>query len=149
MTATDILWLAAFVLFLVVEAGTVSLTSVWFAVGSLAALVVSLLDGKLWLQVTLFLAVSVILLLTLRPLVRKFVTPRIVRTNVDGMVEKQGIVTSPVDNLNARGEVTISGMPWTARSTDGQPIPEGTVVRVDRIEGVKAFVSPVAVEETV
>lgn len=149
MTATDILWLAAFVLFLVVEAGTVSLTSVWFAVGSLAALVVSLLDGKLWLQVTLFLAVSVILLLTLRPLVRKFITPRIVRTNVDGMVEKQGIVTSPVDNLNARGEVTISGMPWTARSTNGQPIPEGTVVRVDRIEGVKAFVSPVAVEETV
>ena len=149
MTATDILWLAAFVLFLVVEAGTVSLTSVWFAVGSLAALVVSLLNGKLWLQVTLFLAVSVILLLTLRPLVRKFITPRIQRTNVDGMVEKQGIVTSPVDNLNARGEVTISGMPWTARSTDGQPIPEGTVVRVDRIEGVKAFVSPVTVEETV
>ena len=149
MTATDILWLAAFVLFLVVEAGTVSLTSVWFAVGSLAALVVSLLNGKLWLQVTLFLAVSVILLLTLRPLVRKFITPRIQRTNVDGMVEKQGIVTSPVDNLNARGEVTISGMPWTARSTNGQPIPEGTVVRVDRIEGVKAFVSPVAVEETV
>ena len=149
MTATDILWLAAFVLFLVVEAGTVSLTSVWFAVGSLAALVVSLLNGKLWLQVTLFLAVSVILLLTLRPLVRKFITPRIQRTNVDGMVEKQGIVTSPVDNLNARGEVTISGMPWTARSTDGQPIPEGTVVRMDRIEGVKAFVSPVTVEETV
>ena len=143
MTATDILWLAAFVLFLVVEAGTVSLTSVWFAVGSLAALVVSLLDGKLWLQVTLFLAVSVILLLTLRPLVRKFITPRIVRTNVDGMVEKQGIVTSPVDNLNARGEVTISGMPWTARSTDGSPIEAGTLVQVDRIEGVKAYVSPV------
>ena len=149
MTATDFIWLAAFVLFLMIEAGTISLTSVWFAVGSLAALVISLLDGKLWLQVTLFLAVSVILLLTLRPLVRKFITPRIQRTNVDGMVEKQGIVTSPVDNLNALGEVTIGGMPWTARSTDGQPIPEGTVVRVDRIEGVKAFVSPVAVEQTV
>ena len=149
MTATDILWLVAFVVFLFVEAGTVSLTSVWFAVGSLAAMIVSLLNGKLWLQVTVFLTVSVVLLLCLRPLVRKFITPRIVRTNVDSMLEQQGIVTSPVDNLNAQGEVTISGMPWTARSSDGQIIPEGTVVQVDRIEGVKVFVSPIAVKETV
>ena len=149
MTATDILWLAAFIFFLAVEAGTVSLTSVWFAVGSLAAMIISLLNGQLWLQITVFLTVSVILLLCLRPLVRKYVTPRIVRTNVDSVLEQQGIVTSQVDNLNAQGEVTINGMTWTARSTDGQPIPEGTVVRVDRIEGVKAFVTPVAVEETV
>jgi membrane protein implicated in regulation of membrane protease activity len=149
MTATDILWLVAFIFFLAVEAGTVSLTSVWFAVGSLAAMIISLLNGQLWLQITVFLTVSVILLLCLRPLVRKYVTPRIVRTNVDSVLEQQGIVTSQVDNLNAQGEVTINGMTWTARSTDGQPIPEGTVVRVDRIEGVKAFVTPVAVEETV
>lgn len=149
MAATDILWLAAFVIFIMAEAASVSLTSVWFAVGSLAALIVSLLHGRLWLQVTLFLAVSVILLLSLRPLVRKYINPRIVRTNVDSMVEKQGIVTAAVDNLNATGEVTIGGMPWTARSTDGQNIPEGTVVRVDRIEGVKAFVSPVSVKQTV
>ena len=80
-----ILWLALLVLFIVAEASTVTMVSIWFAAGSLAALVVALLGGKFWLQIVLFLAVSAVFLALLRPIARKHFTPRITRTNVDAM----------------------------------------------------------------
>ena len=142
-------WLAMVILFLVMEGSTVALVSIWFAAGSLTAMITALLGGPLWLQVILFLGISAGLLALLRPLVRKYIRPKITATNVDSLIGSRGYVTETVDNLAASGQVKLGAMPWTARSTDGQPIPEGTVVRVDRIEGVKAFVSPVTVEETV
>lgn len=139
------LWLVLMVLFLVVEAGTVALVSVWFAVGSLAAAITALLGGAVWLQITVFAVVSAVLLATLWPLVRRYVTPKLTRTNVDAVVGTVGLVTVAIDNVSALGQVKLGTMVWTARSTSGDPIPEGTRVRVDRIEGVKAFVSPAEV----
>ena len=141
MTVEQILWLGAFVVFLAIETGTLGLVSIWFAAGALAAIVVALLGGGVGLQVTVFLAGAIVLLACLRGVVRKHFTPRLVRTNVDSVVGSIGIVTTPVNNVAALGRVTIAGMEWTARSTTGSPIPEGAQVRVDRIEGVKAFVS--------
>ena len=134
-------WLAAMVVFLLMEASTVMLVSVWFAAGALAAIVVALVGGGVGMQVTVFLAVSIALLACLRRIVRKHFTPRLVRTNVDSVVGSVGIVTTPVNNVAALGRVEIAGMEWTARSTTGAPLPEGVQVRVDRIEGVKVFVS--------
>ena len=136
-----IFWLIAMIVFILAEAATVTLVSIWFAAGALAAIVVALLGGGVGLQVTVFLAVAIVLLACLRGVVRKHFTPRLVRTNVDSVVGSIGIVTTPVNNVAALGRVTIAGMEWTARSTTGSPIPEGAQVRVDRIEGVKAFVS--------
>ena len=138
-----IVWLVLMVIFLVAEAMTVVTISLWFAAGALVALLVSLLGLDVWLQVTLFLVVSGVLLACLRPLVRAHFTPNITRTNVDAIVGTRGYVTADIDNISAAGQVTLNGMEWTARPTHGQPIPAGTLVRVDRIEGVKAFVSPV------
>lgn len=139
-----IFWLIAMVVFLVVEASTVTMVSLWFALGSLAALIVSLF-AKTWLQVTVFLVVSTAALAALRPLARKYFKPRLTRTNVDAIAGSQGYVTVPIDNVSATGQVKLGAMYWTARSATGEPIPEGTLVRVDRIEGVKAFVTPVKV----
>ena len=97
----------------------------------------------------MFLVVSTVLLLALRPLVRKYVTPKVIRTNVDSVIGSRGIVTAPIHNVEARGQVKLNGMDWTARSTSGDPIEAGTLVRVDRVEGVKVFVSPAEVPETV
>ena len=138
-----ILWFVLAVVFLLVEGGTVMLVSVWFAAGSLVAMVAALLSAPFWLQLILFLGVSAGLLALLRPLVQKYIKPKITATNVDSMIGSQGYVTATVDNLAATGQVKLGAMPWTARSTDGAPIEIGTLVRVDRIEGVKAFVSPV------
>ena len=142
MNWAAIIWFVLMVLFLFAEANTVSVVSVWFAIGALTAMITALLGGQLWLQVVLFFVVSAGLLLALRPLVKKHFTPKLVKTNVDSMVGAKGYITTPVDNLSATGQVKLGAMYWTARSTSGDPIPEGTLVKVDRIEGVKVYVSP-------
>ena len=144
-----IFWLGILVVFLLIEANTVALVSVWFAVGALAALVTSLLGGAYWLQAVLFFVVSAGLLACLRPMARKYFKPKLTKTNVDAVVGSQGYVTAQVDNLSGQGQVKLGAMEWTARSSDGSIINPGTRVKVDRVEGVKVFVTPVKVSETV
>lgn len=140
------IWLALMLVFIIVEAACpLHLVSVWFAVGALVAALTGLLHGPVWLQVLLFLVVSVGLLVMLFPLVRKYLTPRIEKTNVDSIIGSQGYVIEDIDNIEAHGHVKLGGMEWTARSTDGSKIPTGTLIRVDKIEGVKVFVSPAEV----
>ncbi len=138
-----IFWLFAMVVFILAEAATVTLVSIWFAAGALAAIVVALTGGGLGFQVTVFLLVASLLLISLRSAVRKYIHPKIVRTNVDSVVGSTGMVVTPINNVAALGMVKLSGMEWSARSTDGTHIPEGALVKVDRVEGVKVFVSPV------
>lgn len=136
-----IFWLAAMVVFILAEAATVTLVSIWFAAGALGAIVVALAGGGVGLQVTVFLVVAILLLASMRDLVRKHFTPRLHKTNVDSIIGRTGVVTTPVNNVAALGRVTISGMEWSARSTTGAPLSEGARVTVDRVEGVKVFVS--------
>ena len=105
-----IIWLVLMVVFLIAEASTVTMVSLWFAAGSLAALLTALLGGPVWLQAALFLAVSAVLLACLRPLVRKKFSPRIKSTNVDAVVGSQGYVLEDIDNLAATGRVKLGGM---------------------------------------
>ena len=149
MNWAAILWLTLMVVFLVVEASTVTLVSLWFAAGALAAMVSAMLGGAVWLQALVFLAVSTVLLTALRPLVRRYVTPKLTRTNVDSIIGTAGPVPVAIDNMAASGQVKLGAMVWTARSSSGDPIPEGTLVRVDKIEGVKVFVSPAEVPANV
>ena len=144
-----IIWLSLLVIFLIAEASTVMLISLWFAAGSLAALIVCLLGGSWGLQVGVALVVSNILLLALRPLARKYFNPKLVKTNVDSVVGTKGLVTIAIDNVSAQGQVKLGAMVWTARSSSGEPIAEGVLVRVDKVEGVKVFVTPVEVLEKV
>ena len=136
-----IIWLVLLVVFLIAEAATVTMVSLWFAAGALAAMLVSLLGAPVWLQVALFLIVSAVLLSCLRDVVRKHFTPKLTKTNVDAIVGSKGYVTADIDNISATGTVKLGAMEWTARSADGTPIPKGTLVQVERIEGVKAFVT--------
>lgn len=140
-----IVWLILMVVFLIAEASTVTMTSLWFAAGSLVAMLAALLGGPVWLQITLFLVVSAALLACLRPLVRKKFAPKITSTNVDAVIGSRGYVTADIDNVAAAGTVRLGGMEWTARSASGEKISVGTLVQVERIEGVKAIVSPVEV----
>lgn len=146
MNLEAIIWMVLMVAFIIIEAACpFHLVSVWFALGSLAAMIAALLQGPIWLQIALFFVVSCALLALTFPLVKKVLRPKIEKTNVDAMIGTQGYVTGDIDNLAAVGQVKLGGMEWTARSTSGQPIQAGTLVTVDRIEGVKAFVSPVKV----
>ena len=139
-------WLVLMVVFIIAESQTVTLVSAWFAVGALAALVANLLGAEIWLQVVLFLAVSGVCLALLRPITRKYFTPKLTRTNVDAMSGKTCVVITDIDNLASCGQVKIGDVEWTARSTTGEPIPAGTQVKIERVEGVKVYVTPVTVE---
>ena len=143
MNWAAIVWLVLMVLFLIVEAAcAIHLVSIWFAVGSLVAMIAAWLGGPVWLQILLFVLVSGALLASLWPLVRRFINPKVTATNIDSMIGSVGLVTVAIDNVAAAGQVKLGAMEWTARSTSGETIQEGTLIRVDRIEGVKAFVSP-------
>ena len=135
-----LIWLALLILFGIGEAATVGLTSIWFAVGSFAALIAALLGAQIWLQAVLFLAVSALTLAAARPLVKKYFTPLHQPTNADRVIGAEAVVTEEINNLLARGAVSVSGLTWSARSCQDTVIPVGTVVRVDRIEGVKLYV---------
>ena len=124
------------------EAATAQLVSIWFAGGGLAGLIAHVLHAPFWLQVIAAAVATLILLLATRPLVRRFLRGKETRTNADRVVGRTAVVTEPIDNVLAKGRVSVLGSDWTARSLDGGAIPAGAQVRVERIEGVKLIVSP-------
>lgn len=149
MTMLAYLWLGLLIAFLMLEGASVALVSVWFAVGSVVAAVAALLGASLWIQVFLFLGVSVVLLAMLRPAVRKYLTPNLQKTNADSLIGKECPVTEGISNLRSQGRVKVNGMTWSARSADDTDIPADAIVKIERIEGVKLIVSPVSVPENV
>ena len=131
----------------VLEAVTVNLVSVWFALGALGALFTALLGGALWLQIVVFFVVTVITLIATRPLVKKhFNQSHHQPTNADMSIGKICVVTEDIDNVAATGQVTCLGQVWTARSLNGEIIEKGSKAKVDSIHGVKLIVEPVGEE---
>ncbi len=133
-------WLAALILFVILEAATVQLVTIWFAAGALAGLITALCSGSIPLQIVLFVVVSVLALILTRPLVKKITAARFSPTNADRFIGQTGVVTRRIDNLQASGEVRVKGTVWTARSTDEGIIEENETVTVKRIDGVKLIV---------
>ena len=141
MNELSIFWLAAVIVLGVVEAITVGLVTVWFAVGALAALISSLFGGPLWLQILLFIVVTAVTLVTTRPLVKKYFGKNSHKaTNADMVIGKKAHVTEAIDNLMGTGAVKCMGKEWSARSENGEAIAKGETVTAVKIEGVKLIV---------
>ena len=140
-SGTIAFWVAALVVFLIVEAVTAGLVSIWFVFGSLVALICAALGAAIWLQIFWFVIVSVATLVLTRPLVKRYVDSRSVATNADRSIGRAAVVTERIDNLAATGAVKLDGVVWTARSTDDAvAIETGERVTVRAIEGVKLIV---------
>ena len=112
--AMQIIWLVLLIVFAASEAATVGLTSIWFAAGAFTALVAALLGGPLWVQLTLFFAVSLLCLIAVRPLAKKHLNSRVEHTNADRVIGAKAQVTEDIDNIHGKGAVVIRGMPWSA-----------------------------------
>ena len=138
------IWLGLTVLFAVIEIITVQLTTVWFATGAFAAMLLAICGVKsLSVQIPVFIVVSAAALIITRPLVKKFINRKIQPTNADMAIGKTAIVTVPVNNEDGTGEVKLNGTVWTARSENGIVIGNGKRVKVLRIEGVKLIVEEI------
>ena len=138
-----IIWLLVLIAFAVGGALTVGLTSIWFAVGALGALITAGLGFGFWPQIIVFLVLSGVTLALVRPLAKKVLKPGYSATNADRVIGAVGLVTEEVDNMAGKGLVNLSGQVWSARAQDEQNIPAGQEVRVLRIQGVKVIVEPV------
>lgn len=133
-------WLIVFVVFAALELVSVGMTCIWFEVGALAACVTSLFTGNWIIQSIVFIIVTVLFLLFLRPLAVKYVNNKTEKTNVDSIIGRTAKVVTEIDNVNAKGMVVIDGVEWTARSKDDRVIPKETLVEVVEVSGVKVIV---------
>ena len=134
-------WLIALVAFIIIEVSTMGLTTIWFAGGALIAVFLALANTSMYLQIGVFLVVSMVLLICTRPLAVRFFNQKTTKTNVDSMIGKQAIVLNEINNLMEEGQVMLNGMEWSARAyEEDKIIPAGAVVEVKEIQGVKLIV---------
>jgi membrane protein implicated in regulation of membrane protease activity len=124
----------------VLEACTVQLVSLWFAIGGAAACMTSLFTDKLYIQLIVFVVVTAVALVATRPIVKRMKQKRPKATNADRYIGKHAVVLEAIDNDHAKGLAKVDNEKWTARSADGQPIEKGARVIVTAIEGVKLIV---------
>ncbi|MCM1261461.1 MAG: NfeD family protein [Butyrivibrio sp.] len=141
MADMTIVWLILMVVLVAIELFTMGLTTIWFAGGALAAALISIPGLPLPLQIFVFLAVSAVLLYFTRPVAVKYFNRDRVRTNIEGMIGRQAIVISEINNTEGLGQVNTGGMEWSARSSyNNINIPIGAVVTILGVDGVKLIV---------
>lgn len=142
-----LLWLVLVIILLVIEIATVNLTTIWFAGGAIAAFFSTFFGAGAAMQRTIFVVLSLVLLVLTRPAAVKYMRRGHVKTNAESLIGKLAVVTGRIDNLAQSGEVMIADVSWTARSRkEGEVIPEGSRVRICAIEGVKLIVERIEVE---
>ncbi len=145
IVSLSILWLIAAVALSVVELTTMGLTTIWFAIGAVAALVCALCGAPIWLQVAVFIVVSVAVLVLVRPIAAAHFNNRLKKTNIDAYVGRKLIAKTDIDNLHGTGKVDMDGSTWLALSSmDSIVIPAGEEVRVVEVRGAKLIVEPAA-----
>ena len=140
MSMVTWIWLLGLVVFVVLEAVTYQIVSIWFALGAVGALIAKAAGADFTVQIIVFIAVSGICLLCLRPISKKLIKNKTEATNVDSLIGADAIVTADINNLLGTGEGKINGMTWTMRSADGSEIGECETVTVEKVEGVKLIV---------
>lgn len=138
-----LIWLGVLIICIVLEAATLGLTTIWFAFGALASLLVSLFGAGIIIQVLIFIIVSICLLYFTRPIALKVLKIGHAKTNYESIIGKVGIVIEDIDNLSAKGQVKVDGQIWSCRSFHGSSIEKGMKVKVNEVKGVKLIVEKV------
>ncbi len=141
MNNWTVAWLILAVVLGVVEMSTVNLITVWFAAAAMTSALAAALDAEIGVQITIFIIVSAVLVLSTRPLAKRFLNKKTVATNADRIIAAQGVVVEEIDGVKGCGQVKVMGQVWSAKSEDGEKIAEGTAVTVKALEGVKVVVS--------
>ncbi len=136
-------WLILAGIFLVIEIITVGFMVFWFAVGAIAAMVVSFFTSSILIQSLVFVVTSTVLLIFTRPLVSKLLPKEVIPTQSSEIAGKVGIVTIDIEPLEGKGQIKVGNEKWSAKSADDIFIPSGTEVIVERIDGVKAIVKKI------
>lgn len=141
MNEIMILWIIVLIVTLVIEIGTLGLTTIWFTGGAMGALIVEILGGNIYVQLAVFLILSLVLLCFTRPVAVKYFNRERTTTNLDRLIGKKAVVTADIWNLQESGMAAVDGMEWTARSKNAEDhFVQGQIVRITAIQGVKLIV---------
>lgn len=134
-------WLVAFIVLIIIEAISLNLTTIWFAIGAGVAYICALLGIGFAGQFTVFVIISLILLFFTKPIAQKYANKHFVKTNVEELIGQTARTTSVINNAEGYGSAILNGQEWTAISSDDSVIIEpGTRVIVKEIRGVKLIV---------
>lgn len=133
-------WLGLFLLAVIFEAATVDFVAIWFAVGSVPAFILAIVGAPIWLQVTTFLVITIVLISFTRPYMLKYFKTNQIKTNAQSVIGKTATV-SIVILPNEIGAVKLRGQEWSAIASS--KIEVGTEVRILEIEGVKLIVEAI------
>lgn len=140
---TSIAWLVILAVLIVIEIATLGLTTIWFAAGALVAFLLSLVQGSVFLEVVIFLGISLLMLIFTRPVAVKFFNTKRIKTNYESVIGRVAKVTETINNFNSTGGVSVAGVEWTARAAnDNNIIKPGTKVIIKEVSGVKLIVEP-------
>lgn len=134
------IWLIVIIVMSILEACTAQLVSIWFVIGAVVSLIVSIFSTSVTLQIIVFIAVTLLMLFLTRPFVKKLFNFKKEDTNSGRYIGKTGVVVKTINNEIGEGQVNIFGSIWTARSVDDSIIAEGENVKVESIQGVKVLV---------
>ncbi len=141
----EYLWLAIILLAGVVEIVTAPLVSLWFVPGAFVAMILAFCKVSIWIQVAVFLVLSVASLILAKTVFRKFFAPKNEKFNIDAVIGEKCLVTEEIDNVAGRGAVKVKGLEWAARMvSDDMVIAPGVRVEVIAVEGVKLICKPLA-----
>ncbi len=143
MPVDILIWLALLIICVILEAATLGLTTIWFAIGALAALIAALITANLAVQILLFLIISLVLLYFTRPIALKYLKIGHAKTNYETYIGKQGYVVEAIDTIRGKGQVKVDGLIWSARSSDNKTIELNTKVKVMDVKGVKLIVETI------
>ncbi len=133
-------WLIASGTFFIGEILTVGFLLFWFGIACLLAMVVSFFTSNIIIQMVVFLVSSVILILSTKPFVKKFINKKTILTNANSLIGKKAIVIKEIDNLQGTGQIKIGGEIWSAQNESDTTISENQEVEIIKIEGVKLIV---------
>lgn len=137
-----IFWVVVLALAVLLEIATFALISIWFAAGSVVALIAAALNAPVWLQFVLFIVVSAIMLIFTRPLLKKLFPDKFVPTNSELYIGKSAVVIEDIDTERGMGRVKLNGVDWIAVNDDGKVIPKDALVTVTEVRGAKLAVKP-------
>lgn len=130
-------WLAVIIILAVLESITVNLTTIWFVISGLVALLLSFITDNYLIQFGVFVVLGVILLVTTKPLLQKSLKTKKEPTNAERIIGMTGIVTEKISR-NQNGEVKVDGKKWTAYAD--KTINKDVPVKILKINGVKVKV---------
>ncbi len=135
-----IFWLIAFVVLLIIEIITLGLTTVWFALGAIAAFLAAYVGVSVTAQVVVFLIVSIVLFVFTRPIAMKFFNQKRERTNAESLIGQKALVLEKIDSIHGVGKVMVNGMEWSAKTEESGEIEKDAIVSIKGIQGVKLIV---------